>query len=751
MNNLLRLPSEQEVTSEQIVSCEFSETVNSGTDLTLGSVCSASLKFTVRTEETLFYEGMPLEYYVVEGDVRTLIGVFVCQKPSYQQRNLVEVEAYDMISRTETDLSAWLRENQSLFPMPLLDFAAAVCEQCGLTLANESIPNGDYSVPAFYSDGLTGRQLLQWVGEICARFVRATPDGQVEFAWYNDRRDGLQEAGQSIGPSKGYETVYLFDSSGAQLVDSDGALLITDEVRGHAYFEGSLSYEEYTTAPIQKVQIKQAEDDVGVVWPDVTGNRNTYVISGNLLLATESEDAIKGIAESIYRALLNIQYRPCTVSIPSTTEIRAGDIVEVRDANGGGFITFIFSRTSTGGRDTLESTGSASRNSNTAVNQQKYTNLQGKVLQLQTSVDGLRVVNKDLTGKYAELSLTVDGLTTTVESAVLANLLSDPDFLQKENTSTVTYTDGGAVISNASGYGIITSDLPSTVFQKIQGKELTAALTLWQDDGASWSADNGFISAQFKIEYVDGSSGTWFQLFASRNPYGDTSPKVPASKTEYAIHAEIPDKEISRAYLYLDFQAYAGALHTDGWAVKYADQEYAVKQFSRISQTVDNISLSVNNGSTSSILTLKSGEITFSTAEVQFTGLVSFSDLSTQGKTSIIGDNITAGVIRGNSGVFQLNLDTGKITTTGRGTVSFGDGSIICSNGGNKVGMDVDSSGRAHLYTTGSVYIDIDTVMIATSNQLSINASNWTWKSAAINWITFTDASGQQHSVLGNY
>lgn len=414
MNNLLRLPSEQEVTSEQIVSCEYTETVNSGTDLTLGSVCSASLKFTVRTEETLFHEGMPLEYYVVEGDVRTLIGVFVCQKPSYQQRNLVEVEAYDMISRTETDLSAWLRENQSLFPMPLLDFAAAVCEQCGLTLANESIPNGDYSVPAFYSDGLTGRQLLQWVGEICARFVRATPDGQVEFAWYNDRRDGLQEAGQSIGPSKSYKTVYLFDSNGAQLADSEGALLVTDEVRGHAYFEGSLSYEEYTTAPIQKVQIKQAEDDVGVVWPDVTGNRNTYVISGNLLLATESEDAIKGIAESIYKALLNIQYRPCTVSITSTTEIRAGDIVEVQDANGGGFITFIFSRTSTGGRDTLESTGSASRNSNTAVNQQKYTNLQGKVLQLQTSVDGLRVVNKDLTGKYAELSLTVDGIEAQV-------------------------------------------------------------------------------------------------------------------------------------------------------------------------------------------------------------------------------------------------------------------------------------------------------------------------------------------------
>lgn len=645
MKNLFRLSSGQEVASEQIISCEYTETVNSGAELTLGSVCSASLKFTVRTSEALFREGTQLEYYVIEGDVRTQMGVFICQKPSYRQANQVEVEAYDAVSQTEADLSPWLRENQGLFPMPLYDFAAAVCGQCGLTLANESIPNGDYSVPAFYADGLTGRQLLQWAGEIAARFIRATPDGRLEFAWYTDKRSALQQASQHIGPTKGFETVYLYDSDGAQLVGSDGALLVTDEIRGHAYYQGSLSYEEYNTAPIEKVQIKQAEDDVGVVWPDDAQALNTYTISGNYLLLTETEDAVKAVAKAVFEALQGVQYRPCSVTIPATTEIRAGDIVEVQDANGESFATYIFTRTCGGGRDTLESTGSPRRDSSTAVNRQSYSNLQGKVLLLQTSVDGLRVINRDLTGKYAELSLTVDGLTSTVQDAVLSNLLSDPNFSNKENTDAVTYADGGAVISNVQGYGMITNDLSASVLPKIRGKSLTAKMALWQDAGAEWSADNGFISAQFKVEYADGSAGSWYQLFATRKPYGDNTPNVPLEKTEYVITADVPDKEISRAYLYLDFQAYTGTLHTEAWFVSYDDPEYAAKQFSTVKQTVDNIALSVTNGSTSSVLTLRSGDITFSTAEVKFTGLVSFSDLRTEGKTTIIGPNIKTGKI----------------------------------------------------------------------------------------------------------
>ena len=51
--------------------------------------------------------------------------------------------------------------------------------------------------------------------------------------------------------------------------------------------------------------------------------------------------------------------------------------------------------------------------------------------------------------------------------------------------------------------------------------------------------------------------------------------------------------------------------------------------------------------------------MTLSSAQINFSGLVTFSDLSTSGKTTISGDNIKTGTIRGNSGSSLWSLDSG--------------------------------------------------------------------------------------------
>lgn len=66
---------------------------------------------------------------------------------------------------------------------------------------------------------------------------------------------------------------------------------------------------------------------------------------------------------------------------------------------------------------------------------------------------------------------------------------------------------------------------------------------------------------------------------------------------------------------------------------------------SEVVQTVNGLSLSVTNGTDSSTIRLTANGTTISSKTIQFTGMVSYSDLSTAGSTTINGGNITTGTI----------------------------------------------------------------------------------------------------------
>lgn len=66
---------------------------------------------------------------------------------------------------------------------------------------------------------------------------------------------------------------------------------------------------------------------------------------------------------------------------------------------------------------------------------------------------------------------------------------------------------------------------------------------------------------------------------------------------------------------------------------------------STLAQTVNGFSLSVSNGTSSSTIKLMSGSTVISSKSISFSGMVTFSDLSTKGSTTINGSNITTGTI----------------------------------------------------------------------------------------------------------
>lgn len=437
--SVLRLKDGTELTGgspgSAVKSLTLHTAVNAGQEFTIGSAFSdyieaeiwadpgGSLQITAGDALTLYRQD--------DAGNRTKVGIFYAEKPTRTKRNSYKITAYDTMSKLDADFSGWLHANQAQFPKTIWQLVQLACQRAGVALASSSLPiNGSYSVQAFYADDLTCRQIISWAAEAAGCYAHMNPAGKLEFLTYTDKRSTAK-------------------------ITPDGASNST------AYYADSLSYEDYTVKAVEKVQIRQSDSDVGVIYPDSTTATNTYAVQGNLLLTTGTEANLKSVVQNLYNVLKNVTYTPCKVSVPSSSGLACGQIVHVKDARGREFDTYLMSATISSGKATFESVGSASRESSSAVNSQSYKNLTGKMLEIKTSVDGLEVKASDLTGKYTDLKATVDGLSSEVKKDTKITgggnlILGSESFKNAElkgnavSGSSVTYNDtGSATVTNA--------------------------------------------------------------------------------------------------------------------------------------------------------------------------------------------------------------------------------------------------------------------------------------------------------------
>ena len=436
---VLRLPSGTELKGgspgSAVKSLTLHTAVNAGQEFTIGSAFSDYIEAEIWADpggSLQITAGDALTYYRQDdAGSRTKVGVFYAEKPTRTKRNSYKVTAYDTMSKLDADFSGWLHANQAQFPKTIWQLVQLACQRAGVTLASSSLPiNGSYSVQAFYADDLTCRQIISWAAEAAGCYAHMNADGKLQFLTYTDKRSTAK-------------------------ITPDGASNST------AYYADSLSYEDYTVKAIEKVQIRQSDSDVGVIYPDSTTATNTYAVQGNLLLTTGTEANLKSVVQSLYNVLKNVTYTPCKVSVPSSSGLACGQIVHVKDARGREFDTYLMSATISSGKASFESVGSASRESSSAVNSQSYKNLTGKMLEIKTSVDGLEVKASDLTGKYTDLKATVDGLSSEVKKDTKitggGNLILGSESFKNAKLqgnavsgSSVTYNDtGSATVINA--------------------------------------------------------------------------------------------------------------------------------------------------------------------------------------------------------------------------------------------------------------------------------------------------------------
>lgn len=416
LKNLIVLPDGTEIFSGEgtvnaLQSVTLTQQVNAGPELTLGSTCANMLEATIITPAggLVIAAGTEIVLYKVDdAGNRTKAGLFTTEKPVRISANLCKITVFDRISWLDRELGQWL-ESLDGWPYTLFDFAKMVCAACNVSLINESLPNGAWQIQKFSASKITGRQLMRWVGQACGRFCRANVNGELELAWYTPRDTALTPEHPIL----------------------------------------SVSFADYQVAPVDKVQIRLTETDIGAIY-GVGGNG--YSVTGNYLLRSDQQEPLQNVAQTLYDILRDITYTPCQVTIPANTHIQAGDILHLTDRNGKTICFYVMRKRQTGPIEVLECTGSANRNSVSAINNGQFSALDGKVLELQVGVEGLRAENRDAEGRLAALEMNVEGLSLQVQSV---------------------NTDGAAKVSTTTGY---TFDENGITVEK-SGREIKTQIT----------------------------------------------------------------------------------------------------------------------------------------------------------------------------------------------------------------------------------------------------------------------------------
>ena len=584
--SVLRLPNGTELKGGEagstLKALTLHTAVNAGQEFTIGSAFSDYIEAEIWADpggSLQITAGDALTYYRQDdAGNRTKVGVFYAEKPTRTKRNSYKVTAYDTMSKLDADFSGWLRANQAQFPKTIWQLVQLACQRAGVTLASSSLPiNGSYSVQAFYADDLTCRQIISWAAEAAGCYAHMNADGKLQFLTYTDKRSTVK-------------------------ITPDGASNST------AYYADSLSYEDYTVKAIEKVQIRQSDSDVGVIYPDSTTATNTYAVQGNLLLTTGTEANLKTVAQNLYNVLKNVTYTPCKVSVPSSSGLACGQIVHVKDARGREFDTYLMSATISSGKASFKSVGSASRESSSAVNSQSYKNLTGKMLEIKTSVDGLEVKASDLTGKYTDLKATVDGLSSEVKKDTKitggGNLILGSESFKNaalQGGGTVEYNDdGSATVTNSNSLKIF--DFNTTSTRIVKGVTLCISVMYKQVSGKDafyldihYSHANGsryYTSIkpadQIKIEQSDG----WVLR------YGTWTPKDNYILT--GVRFGLQSGSVTNKYMALHPMLQYGNAPT-AWTASSGDYITEKSAKSLISQSADEIKTEVTKSVTESV------------------------------------------------------------------------------------------------------------------------------------------------------
>lgn len=269
--------------------------------------CIAS-KFKIKIKD--FYtdiKGKRIRAYIyaegTESEPITLFNGMVESAMKTSNKRIKEIVAYDeLYDKGKRDVSTWY--NSLIFPITLKEFRDNLFKYIGITQVECNLPNDDISISKQYDPkSLKALNVIKALCQINGAFGIMNREGNFEYRILASSIISVPYPSLLLFPSKN-----LFPAS--PTIAMSVAERTASEVEAESFsFYKQVGYEEYEVKPVDRITIRQSENDVGVTYES---GKNNYIIQGNMFTYGLDNETLATIAARIYENVQGVSYHPFT-------------------------------------------------------------------------------------------------------------------------------------------------------------------------------------------------------------------------------------------------------------------------------------------------------------------------------------------------------------------------------------------------------------------------------------------------------
>lgn len=450
-------------TNDNIVSesLTLKETLCAEEKLVFGTCQASELSFLTNDTEGINLVGKVLNCEMIIGNAvmnapKVNLGRFIVTEDKLSSNKLSrQIKAVDgLYEILNADVTEWFKT--LALPMTLKAFRNSFFEHIGYSQEDVELVNDSLIVErTIDSPQITGALIIKAICEINGVFGKMVRSADKRFKYVSLGVEYTENAlypAEDLYPS---ETLYPsgFASSEYHKFDTDN------------YF--TVDYANYVSNEdgLDKLIIRQEENDVGITVGSGSTFDNVYVVQNNFLVYGMNTEQLTAVANNLYNKIKYVAYRPATAVVRGNPCLEVGDAITVV-ADNKRINTYILQRTLVGMgalKDTYTAKGVEKYAEEVNGLNAQINQLRGSTVKVKTDLEGLSVTVEDLADDVsAELELKVskddnDQVVSMINaSADVITLNSNRLVVDSDNfklTEEGTVSAKGNISSNSSAEG----------------------------------------------------------------------------------------------------------------------------------------------------------------------------------------------------------------------------------------------------------------------------------------------------------
>lgn len=396
----------KEIPSEQF---ELTESLTSESQLVFGSCEASEIRFRIYNVFTPLKDKWLTITQTLNGDTENALQIgrykVYSDKPT-ADRSYRDVVAYDsMYDIINTDVASWY--NSLTFPMSLKSFRYSFFAFFGIEQENVSLANDLMNIErTIEPQTLSGRDVIASICQLNGCFGHIARNGKFKYVFLKSIVGGLYPS-NDIYPAND-----LFPQQpNVQIV-------------GKGLYVDTPTYEDYTVKPIDKLQIREKEGDIGVI---VGNGNNTYIVEDNFLVYGKSTEDLTVIANNMLSVIDGLEYRPFDAELVGNPCFEVGDMVRL-NTKYQIIDSYVLQRTLSGIqalRDDWSAEGEEYQSEKVNDIQTQITQLKGKSNTLERTIEETRSTISDVEkGLQSQITQTAESIRLEV-SNIDKNLSSE--------------------------------------------------------------------------------------------------------------------------------------------------------------------------------------------------------------------------------------------------------------------------------------------------------------------------------------